>query len=193
MAYNLGTNIGAVENGLPTGQAYATKIIRTYTLSVTLGANAISTNGCVLASDGTDIGYKAIPIVTPYINGTFPRHLTIQNVRLNTNSVGLYGSGVGALIFPQLPTIGVFNRTTCEPFGNTATMNIAYNYLASGSLWQVNTSANSRTGLYVLNQVIGTTAQTNITNLYVVLFLGTTGFTPVAGTIVNIQVDVSFE
>jgi hypothetical protein len=191
--FNIGTNMGSVENGNPTGQTYTTKIVRTYTLSVTLGANAISTNGCVLAADGTDIGYKAIPIVSPYMNGTYPKHLTILNVRLNTNSTGLYGAGVGAMIFPQLPTTGVFNRTTCEPFGNTNTMNIAYSYLAAGSLWQVNTSANTRTGLFTMNQMIGTTTQTDITNMYFVIFLGTTAFTPVAGTIVNVQVDVSFE
>lgn len=192
MAYNLGTNIGAVENGNPTGQAYATKIIRTYTLSVTLGANLIDTNSCVLASDGTNNGIKVIPITSPYINGTKPKHLTILNARISTNSTGLYGSGCGIMIFPQQPT-GLFDTLNCQPFGNTNTMNIAYSYLAPGSLWTAFSDQNTRTGLWVVNQMIGTTAQTDINNLYVNLFLGTTPFTPVAGTIVNVQVDVSFE
>ena len=192
MAYNLGTNIGAVENGNPTGQAYATKILRTYNLSVTLAANTISTNGCILAADGTDIGYKLIPISTPFINGTYPKHLTIQNVRIATNSAGLKTSGMGVLIFPTLPT-GVFNRSNCQTGSNTSSMSIAFSYISSNSVNSAFSSDTYNTGIYTVNQIIGTAQKTDITNLYFVLYLGTLAFTPVAGTIVNIQVDVSFE
>lgn len=191
MSLNIGNNIGAVEGGNPTGQAYATKCIRTYNLSVTLGANAISTNGCILASDGTDVGYKLIPITTPFMNGTRPKHLTIQNVRVSTNSPGLQGSGVGVLIFPSLPS-GVFNRSNCQTGANTSSMSIAYQYQSS-SIWGAFSSDTYKTGLYTLNQMIGNSNLAEITNLYLVLYLGTTAFTPVAGAIVNIQVDVSFE
>jgi hypothetical protein len=191
MAYNLGTNIGAVENGNPTGQAYATKIIRTLQLSTTLTANAISTNGCILASDGTDLGYKAISVTTPYMNGTKPKHLTIQNVRVSTNSTGLYASGMGVIILPSIPT-GVFNRSNCQLGANTSSLNMAYLY-QTASVWVAFSSDTYRTGLYPLNQIISTSNNSDITNLYVILLLGTTAFTPVAGTIVNIQIDVNFE
>lgn len=192
MSLNIGNNIGAVEGGNPTGQAYATKCIRTYNLSVTLGANAISTNGCILAADGTDVGYKLIPITSPFMNGTKPKHLTIQNVRVSTNSPGIQGSGVGVLIFPSLPS-GLFNRSNCQTGANTSAMSIAYQYQSGTPINTAFSSDTYKTGLYALNQMIGNSNLAEITNLYFVLWLGTTAFTPVAGAIVNIQVDVSFE
>lgn len=198
MAYNLGTNIGAVENGNPTGQAYATKVVRTYTLTTILQANAISQNGCVLASDGTNIGYKAIPIVTPFMNGTYPRHLTIQNIRVISNSTNVAPStgntGLGYLIFPTVP-IGNFTLTSTQTYNSTQSMNLAMFYdSGANTSWTVMSDNGSyRTRLITLNQMIGTTANTPITNLYVAIFVATGGFTPVAGTLVTIQVDVSFE
>jgi hypothetical protein len=190
MSFNIGNNIGSVEGGNTTGQSYSTKIVRTYELSVTLTANAVSTNGCILAADGTDVGYKTIPITTPFMNGTKPKHLTIQNVRISSNSASVKTSGMGILIFPTLPT-GVFNRSNCQTGTNTSTMSIAYSYISSG-LGAFSSDAYS-TLLFTLNQMIGTSTNINIDNLYIILYLGTTGFTPVAGTIVNLQVDVSFE
>jgi hypothetical protein len=192
MAFNIGGQIGSVEGDGATGQAYATKVVRTYQLSTTLGANTISTNGGILASDGTDVGYKTIAITTPFMNGTYPRHLTITNVRVSTNSVGLQTAGVGVIIFPSQPS-GVFNRTTTSTGANTQNMSIAFSYISSNAFNSAFSSDTYKTGLYTLNQMIGSTPAANITNLYVVLYLGTTAFTPVAGTIVNIQVDVSFE
>lgn len=200
MAYNLGTNIGAVENGNPTGQAYATKCIRTYTLNTTLQANTVSQGqGCILASDGTNIGYKTIPITTPFMNGTYPRHLTIQNIRVTTNSIQIApqntGScGIGYIILPKLP-IGNFNLTTCQTALNTSSSNIAFYYDGGGfALWQrYSSDGNYSTRLISINQMIGTTTNEPITNLYIVLWLGTTAITPTANSTISIQVDVSFE
>ena len=178
----------------------ATKCLRTYSITTTLQANTIAQGqGCILASDGTNIGYKAIPITTPFMNGTFPRHLTIQNIRIYTNSIQIApqntGScGIGYIILPSLPT-GSFNLSTCPTSLNTTTNNIAFYYDAGGfALWQrYGSDGNFSTRLITINQMIGTTTNTPITNLYVVLWLGTTAITPTAGSVITIQVDVSFE
>lgn len=198
MAFNIGGQIGSVEGDGATGQAYATKVVRTYTVTTTLQANAIGQNSCVLASDGTNIGYKTIPIVTPFMNGTYPRHLTIQSIRIISNSLNVApqtgNTGLGYLIFPAQP-IGNFNLSATQTYLNTQSMNIAMFYDSGiAASWSVfSDNGNYRTRLIPLNTMIGTTANTPITNLYVAIWVATGGFTPVAGTVVTIQVDVSFE
>jgi hypothetical protein len=196
MSFNIGNNIGSVEGGNTTGQSYSTKCIRTYTLTTTFQANAIGAGACILAADGTNIGYKTIPITTPFMNGTYPKHLTIQNIRVTTNSTQINGggTGIGYTILPKLPT-GIYNLSSCQTYLNVQTTNMAFFYDggATGSWGTFSDSGSYKTRLISVNQMIGTTTNESITNLYVVLWLGTTTFTPTANTFISIQVDVSFE
>jgi hypothetical protein len=196
MAFNIGGNIGSVEGDGATGQAYATKCLRTYTLTTTLTNVLVSGGGGILASDGTNIGYKTIPIVTPFMNGTYPRHLTIQNIRVSTNTpqINAGPTGIGYIILPTQPT-GTWNLTTTPTQSNIQSMNMAFFYDSGATAsWGTFSSDGAwRTRLISMNQMIGTTTNTPITNLYVALWLGTSAITPTNGTTIVIQVDVSFE
>lgn len=199
MAFSIGGIIGSVENGNPTGQSYATKCLRTYSLTTIFNGSTITGGGSILSADGTNIGYKTIPIVTPFMNGTYPRHLTIQNIRVISNASQIApqvsgNCGIGYTILPSLPT-GTFNLTSNQTNLNSQSMNMAFFYDSGQfSSWGTYSSDGAfRTRLISINQMIGTTTNLPITNLYVILWLGTSAITPTANTFITIQVDVSFE
>ena len=117
MSYNLGANIGAVENGNPTGQVYSTKVVRTArSIGYCVNNGPISQYGCLLSklNNNNQNSFANFNIVSPFALGTKPKHLTINSVKILTSQLNFQTLpvSVGILVIPNTP-LGSYDQ-----FGN---------------------------------------------------------------------------
>jgi hypothetical protein len=197
MSYNLGTNIGAVENGNPTGQVYSTKIVRTgRSIGFCGNTGSISTYGCILSrlNNNNYTGYATFNIVSPFALGTKPKHLTINKVEILTSQLTFKSTpvSVGILIIPNTPS-GYYDQTG-NILNTDNTKKLAF--ITSDSFVQFNSTYVCSNTL--VNQVVADLSSSGIENDILTLNLCLINLNAAAisltdGAVFNISIDYSFE
>jgi len=197
MSYNLGANIGAVENGNPTGQVYSTKVVRTARSIGTCGnTGAISQYGCIFSrlNNNNYNGYATFNIVSPFALGTKPKHLTINKVEILTSQLTFKSTpvSVGLLIIPNTPSGGYDQNGNTLNTDNTKKLA----FKVSDSFVQFNsTYVCSNTDI---NQVVADLSSSGIENDILTLNLclinlNATSISLTDGAVFNISLEYSFE
>lgn len=199
MAFIIGNNIGAVEGGNPTGQAYATKVVRkTIVTGILNSGNTISQFGNVLTGFNNAIS-NCIPfdIQSPFALGTKPRHLTINNVSFLTNDSAIFGSTLGFLFIANTPN-GVYGNTGNVLNGDNSDLNayVTNKILPSAApfnYWQT-LNPNYRICNLPVNQVVAKYGSNEITKVSLaVLLLDSVSIVTTANSFIQASIDYSFE
>jgi hypothetical protein len=194
MSYNLGTNIGSVENGNPTGQVYSTKIVRVNrSIGVCNNTGNIDKYGSIISrcTNNGNIGYISFPIISPFALGTKPKHITINNIKILTSAnifVTPSALNIACLIIPNTPQgqYGADGNTTDQDNAKTLgfVQDISFLYLNYTPYLIANK---------VVNQVIYDQGN-DIESINVVFMsVNNTAFALSLNSVLSISIDYSFE